>query len=96
MAVLLHKLIAMEKPPKSGRLLGPIWGLRSDDVLPLDMIEDLPDLNRILSELTSLQIPAPRRHWCIHCRTLIILLDIKIKIVHTVEGLCVKTAAMYC
>ena len=55
-----------KKPPK----WEVTWtDIGSDDVLPLDMIEDLPDLHRILSELTSLQIPAPRRHRCMHCRT---------------------------
>ena len=40
----------------------------SDDVYPLDMLEDLQGLHRILSEITSLQIPAPRRLRCMHCK----------------------------
>ncbi|KAL3822610.1 hypothetical protein ACHAXA_006395 [Cyclostephanos tholiformis] len=45
----------------------------SDDVYPLDMLTrdsktDLRSLHRILSEITTLQIPAPRRLRCMHCK----------------------------
>jgi ankyrin repeat protein len=39
-----------------------------DGVYPLDMLDDLQSLHRILSEITSLQIPAPRRLRCMHCK----------------------------
>jgi ankyrin repeat protein len=40
----------------------------SDDVYPLDMLEDLQSLHQLLSEITSPQIPAPRRLRCMHCK----------------------------
>lgn len=40
----------------------------SDDVYPLDMLDDLRSLHQILSEITSPQTPAPRRPRCMHCK----------------------------
>ncbi len=42
--------------------------LGSDDVLPLDMIEDIPSLHEVLSEISTPQVPAPRRARCMHCK----------------------------
>lgn len=39
-----------------------------DDVLPLDMVEDVAMLHRILTEVTTPQITAPRRQRCMHCK----------------------------
>ena len=39
-----------------------------DVVLPLDMLEDVAMLHRVLSEVSSTQITAPRRQKCMHCK----------------------------
>eukprot|EP00569_Conticribra_weissflogii_P007783 CAMPEP_0171338772 /NCGR_PEP_ID=MMETSP0878-20121228/7528_1 /TAXON_ID=67004 /ORGANISM="Thalassiosira weissflogii, Strain CCMP1336" /LENGTH=2045 /DNA_ID=CAMNT_0011840587 /DNA_START=10 /DNA_END=6147 /DNA_ORIENTATION=+ len=41
----------------------------SDEVLPLDMLEDINMLLQVLKEITSPQSPAPRRSKCMHCKT---------------------------
>mmetsp|Transcript_17909 Transcript_17909/g.38715 ORF Transcript_17909/g.38715 Transcript_17909/m.38715 type:complete len:1701 (+) Transcript_17909:29-5131(+) len=40
----------------------------SDDVLPLDMLEDIQSLHTVLTEISTPQIPAPRRLRCMHCK----------------------------
>lgn len=48
---------------------GTFWtDMGSDDVLPLDMLEDLPSLHRLLSEIPIPIIPAPHRLRCMHCK----------------------------
>ncbi|KAL7498034.1 hypothetical protein ACHAWT_005989 [Skeletonema menzelii] len=39
-----------------------------DVVLPLDMVEDVAMLHRVLCEVTTPQITAPRRQRCMHCK----------------------------
>lgn len=41
----------------------------SDDVLPLDMLEDVQSLHKVLAQISTPQIPAPRRIRCMHCKT---------------------------
>jgi len=40
----------------------------SDDVLPLDMLENIQDLHRVVSEISTSQISASRRARCMHCK----------------------------
>ncbi|KAL7539558.1 hypothetical protein ACHAXR_009391, partial [Thalassiosira sp. AJA248-18] len=40
----------------------------SDDVLPLDMLEDFQNLHRVLAEISTPQSPATRRLRCMHCK----------------------------
>ena len=40
----------------------------SDDVLPLDMLEDMKSLHTVLTEISTPQLPAPRRQRCMHCK----------------------------
>ncbi|KAL3770357.1 hypothetical protein ACHAWU_003577 [Discostella pseudostelligera] len=48
---------------------GTFWtDMGSEDVLPLDMLEDLPSLHRLLSEISTPTIPAPHRLKCMHCK----------------------------
>ena len=39
-----------------------------DVVLPLDMVEDVAMLHRVLTEVSTPQITAPRRQRCMHCK----------------------------
>lgn len=44
-------------------------GVGPDDVvLPLDMLEDVVMLHRVLTEVSTPQISAPRRQKCMHCK----------------------------
>ena len=40
----------------------------TDDVLPLDMLEDMQSLHKVLNEISVPQTPAPRRSKCMHCK----------------------------
>jgi len=40
----------------------------SDDVLPLDMLESVQGLHRVVSEISTPQITASRRARCMHCK----------------------------
>mmetsp|Transcript_9043 Transcript_9043/g.16539 ORF Transcript_9043/g.16539 Transcript_9043/m.16539 type:complete len:221 (-) Transcript_9043:73-735(-) len=40
----------------------------SDDVLPLDMVEDVQSQVTLLTEISTPQMPAPRRPRCMHCK----------------------------
>ncbi|KAL9189662.1 hypothetical protein ACHAXT_009337 [Thalassiosira profunda] len=41
----------------------------SEDVFPLDMLEDDQSLCQVLAEISTPQRPAPRRARCMHCKT---------------------------
>ncbi|KAL7553526.1 hypothetical protein ACHAWF_016812, partial [Thalassiosira exigua] len=40
----------------------------TNDVMPLDMLEDLQSLHKVLSEISTQQNAAPRRQRCMHCK----------------------------
>merc|ERR1712086_645037 len=44
------------------------WTVVDEDVLPLDMIEDVQHLHSLLIEISTPQLPAPRRARCMHCK----------------------------
>jgi hypothetical protein len=43
----------------------------SSRVVALDMVEDGKDLYRILSAITTPNVFAPNRPWCMHCKTVL-------------------------
>lgn len=44
------------------------WPDMGEFVLPLDMVEDVQSLHSLLTEISTSQIPALRRHRCMHCK----------------------------
>ncbi len=64
----------------------------SDEVLPLDMLEDVNMLLQVLKEISSPQSPAPRRSKCMHCKTKFGMFGRHLNCTHCGRSVCGRCA----
>ena len=65
----------------------------SVDVLPLDMLEDIPSLHKVLSGISTPQTSASRRARCMHCKEKFGLLGRHHNCTHCGRSVCAKCNA---